>query len=773
MSTQLAHTENHLGRTHVLTEHLTSVGELAARFAASFDDPDSPTSARIHLARWVGLLHDLGKYRDAFQNYLLGISGKRGDIDTRHAIYGAALVECKGSSALAFAIAGHHAGLHDLSELQNQLNLPAYDLKERVPEIAAQFERDLLPLPEMFDAPEATGDHNAEDVLVRMLFSALVDADFLDTEAHYAARQRKQAPLFDADEMLARLSTAKNEKAERSRAAESYDEARTLGTLRESIYAKCVAAGDLPRGFFNLTVPTGGGKTLAGMAFALAHARQHSLRRVIVVIPYLSIIEQNAAEYRRILDPRGEGIVIENHSAVVIPSREDEADEGMRSPFELAAENWDAPVVVTTAVQFVESLFAARPARCRKLHNIARSVVIFDEAQTLPARLLNPLLSVMRELREDYGVSFLFSTATQPAFRRTNALSKGFAPDEVLDLIENAPDVYRQLRRVQYELPQASERRSWREIAAEMRAEPRSLCLVNVRRHARALWNELQSDSNGANAREGLFHLSSAMCAAHRSHVIGEMHDPREGSIRWRLGRGLPCRVVSTQLIEAGVDLDFPFVLRALAPLDSLVQAAGRCNREGRLRDENNRARLGRVVVFNPEDEGLPRGLYQTATQVTAALLARLDAETLATDPDIFAGYFKSLAGLINTDEEDIENERRKLNFRTVARKARVIIDEGTGVIVPYNREARELIDKVRADSDAKRKPFIERKDMRRLQRFTVNLRRNDFDTLHANGQIRHLFPLFKTEVYVLDAGSYHENLGVLVEGRPAIEMIL
>jgi CRISPR-associated endonuclease/helicase Cas3 len=769
--TYLAHTKNERGEPHILHEHLKGVGELAARYATEMHADFAP------IARWSGLLHDIGKYRDAFQHYLLDGNKQRGsDPNTHHAVYGAALAYKRGCHTMAFTIAGHHAGLHDPEDLMDKvIEKPSYHAFERLPEVVARFQSELEAIPEVFDEPEFVGENAKTDLYVRMLFSALVDADFLDTEKHFLCGAERSAPKLNPIELLARLSEVKERKGRQALDEAMTDEARELARLRNSIYDQCIKAGELPQGFFNLTVPTGGGKTLSGMAFALVHAARHNLSRVVVVIPYLSIIEQNADEYRRILDPDGEGVVIENHSAVVQPTQEEGAE--IRSPLEYAAENWDAPVIVTTAVQFVESLFANRPSRCRKLHNIAHSVVLLDEAQTLPAHLLHPLLSAMRELKETYGVSFVFSTATQFAFRRSFSLKHGFKEGETTNIIENASDVFKRLQRVRYEFPKDDEKRGWQEIASKMQAHQQGLCVVNTRRHARDLWEEVKRATYEDDGKS-IYHLSSAMCAEHRLATIGSTENPQEGSIRWRLKNGLPCRVISTQLIEAGVDLDFPLVLRALAPLDSIVQAAGRCNRESHLRDAEGRPIFGRVVIFNPADDGLPQGSYRTGTQTAASMLHRLDTDSLATDHELFAKYFSSLYSKLNEANigEQIEKDRCGLKFRTVAKAARVIQDEGSPVIVPYGEKWEKIVKDIRERAERVGRPFIKRDDFRRLQRFMVNVRENDFKLLEQRGGLRKLFPQFPhfdAGIHLLDDAFYHPQLGVVIDGRPATDWIV
>ena len=750
----LAHPENATGQPHLLKDHLRSVGALARRFA------ETANPWLVEPAQWAGMLHDLGKYRDEFQAYLR--QERESSVETHHAVYGAALAFQRRWPGLAFAIAGHHAGLHDLSQLQALVKDEKYKAAERLPLLLERFTTEVGPPDEQFAEPSF--DHTQRtraELYIRLLFSALVDADFLDTEAHYTGALRQSYELRP-DALMSRLLA---EKATKSSTGE-------LNAIRNRIFQQCLDAAELPPGFFSLTVQTGGGKTLSSMAFALRHAERHGLRRVIVVIPYLSIIEQNAAQYRRIFDPDNTGIVIEHHSAVMAP---EDGEERQRSPLEYAAENWDAPIIVTTSVQFIESLFANRPARCRKLHNIARSVVIFDEVQTLPSHLLNPLLNVLRELKTHYGVSFVFSTATQPAFRHNAfALKEGFAADEVTEITRDTVETFRRLRRVEFKLPANGETTDWRALAEAIAARPQVLCVLNVRRHAFELWEELRNIL-ASDERDTVFHLSSAMCAQHRFDLLGDDKDPAAATIRHRLRTGQPCRVISTQLIEAGVDVDFPVVWRALGPLDAIVQAAGRCNREGRLQDAHGNPMLGEVIIFRPTEASLPRGIYSVATGVTETLLAHADTETLATDPTLFEQYFSQLYQYVPTDyakagECSIQEDRENLRFREVARKARVIDDDTRPVIVPYGA-GKKHIEEIRTRPQERGKPRFDKTDLQRLQRFMVNLHQRDFEQLRALRQISQLLP--NLELYVLSEGFYHAHLGLLIQQRPSEDFLL
>jgi CRISPR-associated endonuclease/helicase Cas3 len=512
--------------------------------------------------------------------------------------------------------------------------------------------------------------------------------------------------------------------------------------LRARILAQCRAKATDTPGIFSLTVPTGGGKTLASMAFALDHTLAHGQRRIIYVIPYTSIIEQTADVFRGIF---GEAVVEHHSNAESDPGR-----ESLRS--RLACENWDAPIVVTTSVQFFESLFAARTSRCRKLHNIAGSVVVLDEAQLLPPEFLKPILGILNLLTRHYGVTVVLSTATQPALARQEYFDprKTIAGlDSVRELMHGGPHVetpdalYRGLQRVRVRLPADWQARTtWEDLAAELAAHPSVLAIVNTRRHAAALHALLP---------EGTLHLSALMCGAHRADVID--------AIKARLAAGVPTSVVSTQLVEAGVDLDFPVVYRALAGLDSIAQAAGRCNREGRLDD------LGEVVVFVPPDAA-PPGLLAKGEGACRSVLHGHAGDPL--DRALFECYFRQLYYQCDLDKHGIDKlltvDGRTLavNFRTAAERFRLIDDaDQASIIVLYHGPDgqdttidRRLVQLRRGDSA--------RWLLRALQRYTVSIRQRDAGRLLAQGDIEELLPgLFVQVGDVL----YHPVLGLSMDG--------
>lgn len=737
------------GSWQPLSVHLINVSNISGLFGRAFGIEEE--------AAYAGLLHDLGKYREQFQTYLRG--ERPSSSETQHAIYGAAWAADEDTPQLfatKLAIAGHHAGLHDHCDIQGILCRLGIQLPESVNNLIHRLESEIGSLPNPPQPPSwviraaESGDSFPAEFYVRLVFSCVVDADRLDT-AFWPKTPPIQTDL-DAQPLLDAV------KAERLRKI-SANPNSPLSSLRNLIFDTAIERASLPTGFFSLTVPTGGGKTLASIAFALAHAIQHDLRRVIVVIPYLSIIEQNAAEYRRIFD---ENVVLENHSGVQPKENQNEEEN---SYIELHSENWDSTIIITTSVQFIESLFASSPSRARKLHRIPRSVVIFDEVQTLPTHLLTPTLNVLRELANNYKTSFVFSSATQPAFRRSPSLPDGFDPNEIREIAPSPDKLFQKLRRVTYCFPRKNEALDWPELADALKSTPQSLCVVNLTRHAREIWQILKRRCMD----DSLVHLSSAMCPHHRLTLID--------NIRNRLQRGLPCRVISTQLIEAGVDVDFPVVWRALGPLDSIVQAAGRCNREGRLK-------TGIVNVFRPLDNKLPQGIYRTATDQTMITLATLGgnasaSDSLATGSSIFSDYFNSLYSIVNTDhaksgESTIQEDRTYLRYREVSRKAKVIEDSGTPVIVSKDNRStmwgERFISEIRNRKNEPQQPRFTRDDLRRLQRFMVNVRSNTFRDLQMKGLIHPLLP--NLELYVLDSGVYHPDLGLLIDNTQPDEFI-
>lgn len=642
-----------------LAEHLESVGRLAAEYATPFGGQQ--------LAEVAGLLHDIGKYTDEFQRR---INGELIRVD--HATRGAILaVERYGliGRLLAYGIAGHHAGLANGSDPGERSPIVERLKGLGLPPLLGQWQ-DEIQLPSVLELGQppikpAKGRVTFQlAFLARMLFSCLVDADFLDTEAFYNRIERRPSPRPRHKPELTELRTVVDSYLSTFRADSAVNRIRAdiLGHVRQQAV--------LPPGLFSLTVPTGGGKTLASLAFALDHAVRYGLRRIIYVIPFTSIVEQNAAVFRHALGALGERAVLEHHSAFSDdPSKSRQARDKLR----LVMENWDAPIIVTTAVQFFESLYADRPSRCRKLHNIAGSVIILDEAQTLPLKLLRPCVTAIDELALNYGCSPVLCTATQPALQAPQF--KG-GLQGVRELAPNPPQLFQQLARVQIRQVGIL---SDTALQQQMAGRDQVLCIVNNRRHARALYESIAD-------QEGARHLTTLMCARHRSQVLAE--------VRQRLRDGLPCRLVATSLIEAGVDVDFPCVLRAEAGLDSIAQAAGRCNREGRraLADSE-------VLVFQAEnpDWKAPDELQQFA-QAAREVLRNTKGDPLA--PEAITRYFQQLywqKGEHELDKADllgqIESKRLEgIPFEILADKFRMIDSVQSPVIIPFDETAQDAL---------------------------------------------------------------------------------
>lgn len=698
--------------------HLTKVANQAGEFASAFG-----ASSWGYL---IGLWHDLGKFTPQFQSYIRAsndahLESKPGRVD--HSTAGAlhSIVRFgKLGRILAYCIAGHHAGLPDWQNVISPRASLAWRLDQK--EMLSAVTQESIPATiteQALPSEKAkNGTKLSRSLWLRMLFSCLVDADFLDTEAFMdpaKARQRlsyphlaELAPLFD------QYMTQKTAGAPTTR----------VNRIRTEVLQACRDKAADPSGMFTLTVPTGGGKTLSSLAFALRHAAVQNKRRIIYVIPYTSIIEQTADQFRAIFS----GAVLEHHSNLDVA---DVSKEDARS--RLACENWDAPLIVTTTVQFFESLFASRPSRCRKLHNIAQSVVILDEAQLLPTDFLNPVLEVMRELQENYGVTFVLSTATQPALGPHQGMDFDFTGLPGLrEIIPPSLNLYERLQRTKVEnLEGLTTSLPWEDLSSRLSEQESVLCIVNRRDDARILWEKMPT---------GTFHLSALMCGAHRSERIAE--------IKASLKAKKPTRVISTQIVEAGVDLDFPMVYRALAGLDSVAQAAGRCNREGALEQ-------GMVYIFQPESK-IPAGYLRQAAEIGRQLLMEQKVDPLA--PERFEHFFRMFYWLRGSllDKENImkllgNDPELRISFRTAAEKFK-LIDEGVyvPVLVQYGEKGGQLINHMRRQGP-------ERWILRQAQRYVVNLPRPVHGRLLADGAIEEIHP----GIFVQGHGNlYDQNLG-------------
>lgn len=706
------HSENDEGKgvPDLLVDHLNSVVDLSKGFATFFGAGD--------YANVAGLLHDLGKYADQFQRRLKSPKQEAG---RDHSTAGMAIVlKCYKhlGEAAALVIEGHHRGLKSLQTYKEKLNEIAKDSKE-IPDrftdtnLALLFDRfksDGLTLPPLDSNAHFKFLHDlnrsASAMLdVRLLFSALVDADFIDTEAHFSGNAkhpriyRPEGPALPIDDCLKRLE----------RFIVSLQEENTsnqdIQDIRDRLMQSCLESASHPTGLFTLTAPTGAGKTLAMLAFALEHARQHHLRRIVLVMPYLNIIEQTAKVYEKLFGPLlgfDEHLVMEDHSLAALScGHQDNSEQSTNHTRKLLAENWDAPIILTTSVKCLESLMANRPGACRKLHRLAQSVILFDEVQTLPPKLIVPTLATLSRLADPagpYGCSVVFSTATQPAFdhlhdRVAELNPTGWRPREIVS--HTKPMFAKAAKRIEI---------NWRhqtpitvnQLSQELLELDQVLCIVNLKRHAIELAQTLHdTDPNR------LFHLSTNMCPAHRRKVLDE--------VQIYLDNNQPVRLIATQCVEAGVDLDFPAVYRALAPLDSIAQAAGRCNRHG------IRPKPGKVTVFQFKSDGkglFPPG-YKEGVSNTEIFLNNLASGPNALDdieifnaPDLLRQYYQQLYDLgsrgtgVREDEKELRNALNEGDFEKVAKAYKLIEQDAINVLVPYQPDLfQDLMEQIQSDA--------------------------------------------------------------------------
>lgn len=709
-----------------LVDHCENVARVSGQFADRF--------ASQPFLQAAGLLHDLGKAAGAWQQYLRANveasasgAGRKGSPVTHAAAGVGAALKCyksPWSQILAYIIAGHHAGLPDGSSGGGNDPTPGWTLFDwckkgeeafgSLGDAMRMFGKN-LPEPSALRAPQCitAGDNahvsQALPFWIRMLFSCLVDADCLDAEAisnpaASSLRGRHASIPELLDKLNARLAVF------------PVPEAGSVNEVRAEALDACRAAAERQPGVFSLTVPTGGGKTLSSMAFALLHAVKYHKRRVVHVIPYTSIIEQTAGQFSEIF---GGDNVCEHHSGVDA----EEADEPTAA--RLATENWDAPIVVTTSVQFFESLFASRGSKCRKLHNLVDSVIVLDEAQLVPVKQLEPCVEALRLLVQGYGVTLVLSTATQPPFPKLNAR----------EIITDPASLYSRLRRTRFVWPEHDNKTiattTLPELAAELRERESFLCVVNTRRDARDLWREL---------RGGTFHLSTLMCGQHRQDVLS--------TVRRRLNENMPTKLVSTQLIEAGVDVDFPVVYRALAGMDSIAQAAGRCNREGRY------AGLAEVHIFDIEANVLSEGVRK-GRNIVEGFIRTLPPKALD-EPGIFAKYFHGFYGVANETGEAVLRRMGRdavhgvFPFRTIAQRFRMIEEDTVPIIVPYGK-GEELADQIR-------KGGLDWRLLRKAQRHMVSPFRRMAGNLERSGRIEQI----ADGLYALtDLGEYDDDTGL------------
>jgi len=695
-----------------LKDHLESTASIAERFAARINAET--------FGKAIGLLHDIGKYSVEFQKRLEGMPLKV-DHSTAGAqeavkIYGKAL-----GRILAYIIAGHHSGLPDVGSKADDSSLDARLLKKALPEYSV-YKKEITTLPPGNSfrfplCPQRDYYGFCLQMFIRFLYSCLVDADFLDTEkALDTAASRIRSGYPSLKELLDKLDAFLENKCKTS-------EVTYVNQQRAEILKNCREKALHAPGLFTLTVPTGGGKTLSSLAFALRHAVIHNMERVIYVIPFTSIIEQNASVFRNVL---GDNCVLEHHSNFAYPDENSEDWSEAVQKLKLSVENWDAPIIVTTNVQFFESLFACKSSRCRKLHNIAGSVVIMDEAQMLPTAFLKPCLAAISELASNYGTSIVLCTATQPAL-------DGLFPLELkpVEIIPQPKKLYKAFKRVSVSnIGQITNE----QLANALLEHNQALCIVNTRKHARELFEMM-------NGQQGTYHLSARMCPAHRTSKLKAVKDT--------LSEAKTCRVVSTQIIEAGVDVDFPAVYRSSAGIDSIAQAAGRCNREGKMKK-------GDVYIFRPEKQGLPSGWFSRTASITDMVLRKCD------DPlslDSVRQYFTILYNIEGQglDEKNImkrikEDEKNlSFPFRSIAEDFRLIDRDTLPVIIPWDDECEKLMEEAAWNPY----PFSL---ARRFQPYIVQVYPNEFIELV---RARALKTVAGTFHFLVDSSLYCEETGL------------
>lgn len=691
----------------LLSEHLKNVSIIAGDFASSFGARD--------WGEFAGLLHDAGKYSFEFQQRLKGMP-----IKVDHSTAGAKIaLNCLQNPGylLAYVIAGHHSGLPDGGSEVDGSSLWGRLYKE-IPdysEFFTEFEIDSPSLKVNLGRPSYPGF--SLSFFIRMLFSCLVDADFLDTEQFYSPEKESIRGSFPNLNVFNERLTRHTD----SIAAMADD---TL-VNRERLHVRrcCQDAAESKKGIFTLTVPTGGGKTLSSLEFAMKHAQKHGMDRIIYAVPFTSIIEQNAAVFRRAL---GDDAILEHHSNFDY----DEGENDDNYYLSLASENWDAPIIVTTNIQFFESLMANKSSRCRKLHNIANSVIILDEAQTLPDPLLYPCLAILEELAARYGSSVVLCTATQPNL--DSLWGEGIKP---LEIIPDADRLYEVLGK-RIEVKDAGVQTD-KELSEKLNAHKQVLCVVNTRKHARKLFELLDET-------EGNYHLSACMSPIHRSQKIKE--------IRERVAMGEQCRVISTQLIEAGVDLDFPIVFRSIAGIDSIAQAAGRCNREGK-------SGKGEVWFFRPE-QGVPDGWFLRMAALGEKVLREYEDPL---SPQAIKRFFELRFDLEGEDLDKYRFIRRfeetakqlRFPFKEVAEEFKFIEEQTVPIVIAIDDECINLLRK--AEYSQSPGQFA-----RKLQKYTVNIMPWELQAYEKAGLVHKLAGLFNV---LEDDYYYDQNLGLLPLG--------
>lgn len=728
MKEYFAHSENSRKEKHSLSKHLHQ----AAKFAESFACQENFKP----IFKVAGLLHDLGKYQPEFQNYLAN-GGRRGSVP--HASWGAGYARLLKVLEASIAIDGHHKGLPDNATWKSDTEpfkrgeMSEFEkIKQAFINDAEINEPDITRLDSSIFAKEE--QKSQREIFIRYLFSALTDSDWLSTEEH-----------FDQDKFNMRIGDALSTDTMISKLEEEFSKKSKDGEinhLRNDARNQALQKAALPCGFYSLALPTGMGKTLTSMAWALRHAKKNELKRIIIVLPYINIIDQTAQILKSIF---GEDLVLEHHSGY----NEDDHNgrdviEGC-SPIEerkrLACENWDYPIIVTTTVQFFESLFSNRPSQCRKVHNVAESVVIFDEIQAIPKEVILPTLQMLKDVHIVMKTSFLFCTATQPAFEKRQGFD---GISEVCPLIDDPSTLYDKTKRVEYALLNDLKPVNYSDLLkAVIEADNSALVIFNTKKAVLEFYNCTRELENW----EKKYHLSTAMCPSHRKGVIKNVREDLEAKKK--------ILVVSTQLIEAGVDFDFPVVFRAMAPLEAVIQSAGRCNREGSLG-----ALGGKVFLFKLQDGGVPNKTY-AACAGHAEELIKQDINQLH-GYTMFNEYYAHVVRLyIDPDKYNINEARRQFNFETVNDAYHIIENATEGLFIyNYSDESRQLLHSLEY------KEFLSRDDYRKMQTYTVQVYRH---FIFQNGSMCKTMP----QGFKVWYGNYDRATGISVAPIEADKLIL
>lgn len=669
MRKYIAHSKNINGEEQSMKHHSEGVVEMMKSFVLADDYAD--------IYSYCGFLHDLGKYSDGFQRYI-----RFGGDKEPHAKWGAYKAICEKLINIAFPIIGHHAGLPNRDSM-----FEAFELCDKEPTkwnaIIQAINNDSMCIPICDNTPFNTiGSTTQKELFVRMLFSALVDADSLDTERHFQKEQCDKRPqkVLDTELLLCELN----------KKFSSFNQYTPLNELRTNVRLYAQGLAKLPQGCYSMTLPTGMGKTLCSLNWALHHAKAHpNIKRIIIVLPFISIIDQTANELKAIF--KEYDVVLEHHSNVIYEGNSDE-DCYCKTPKQLATENWDYPIVITTAVQFFESLFSNQRSRCRKLHNLQDSIVIFDEIQTLPANLAECTMRMLNDMLHLCRCSFLFSTATQPNFHTRKDFS---GIDSITSLVEKPEKIFAATKRVEYYPVDDYNPLSIEDITNKVIEQNDSVLIVcNTKKKALMLFERIKSQS-----KLPVLHLSTNMCQVHRMAIINK--------VRKMLNNGEKLILCSTQLIEAGVDMDFPAVFRELAPLESIIQSAGRCNREGKLE-------RGKVFLFQLEEKGQPSVQYETFAQF--AQLCYKNNERRLLDADFYTEYYTKIINLY-APKDNITVEREKLMFENVADKYHLINSSTESIFIyRYNEDSLLLYNEV------KDKEYLSRYDCQRIAQYSVQV---------------------------------------------------